>query len=102
MVNLKEASNGGRRSNLKQTLPYAAQRIIDEEIMPMQNARTALAHLLVMERTALNIIDNGIVSKANSDFRAGSVEVVEVVRTAKRKIADRLRLTSSQREALDM
>ena len=103
MINLKNASlEEWKKAGLKRTLPYAAKRIIDEEIMSMRNPRRALAHLLVMERRALNTIDNGSVSAACPDFRAGAVNELEVIRVAKRKIADRLRLTPSQREALDM
>ena len=103
MIDLKTATLAEwQRTSLKEILPYVVQRIIEEEILPMQDAQNALAHLMVMEQTELNTIDNGAVCEACPDFRDGAVNALEVIRAAKRKMADRLRLTSHQREKLSI
>jgi hypothetical protein len=94
-----------KRADFRKTLPYAFSRIIEEDFKKFPST-DALGRLLAAEHRILDLIEETEIPASPKlaphflEMKESYMGTLEILRSAKQRIADQLRLNVRQREAL--
>jgi hypothetical protein len=89
-----------KREPLKVSLVRAFKHTLAKDILLLP-PRQALRQVLLKECMFLESLE-GIAAAVNREWKDANIELLEIVRRAKRDIADKLRMSSKERASLEI